>query len=260
MSNTGNSCCLVGRGKVMIKDYFCATVALPNPTSQFKYLGNISVLKLTPQTNVIANKDYTTRSGGDACQLTEITSLDVEMTINCAKTDVLKLAWLADGAENNVAAGTVTDESLWVTGVEEYLGFVRIPDVGSLVVTDNTGGTTFVLGTDYELKGTMLYIPVGSTIPAGSEILVDYTYAEQTQLDLLKQASKEIEIYFDGINLNNDAEKLVGNIFKVKLAPLESFDFISDEFTEISLKGTAFSDETKSGLNGLGQYASIKRV
>lgn len=72
---------------------------------------------------------------------------------------------------------------------------------------------------------------------------VDYTYADQIQVDALTTGAKEFYIRFEGLNTaTEDQEPVVIEVFRFASDPLKELDLISDTFQAFSMEGPALAD------------------
>ena len=155
-----------------------------------------------------------------------------------ADRQVLAMALMGQDADISVAAGTVTDES-----VTAHLGrwsFLDHANVSSVVVTDSTGATTYVEGTDYEVderQGGIRPLPGGS-ISDGDELLVDYAYGAESGYRIagMRESIIKMAIRMDGKNLVDGRDCRVV-IYEAQVAADEAVDFLSGDFLTTALKG-----------------------
>jgi len=183
----------------------------------------------------------------------------LNLTFNCWDIKNLSRALLGENTALTGAAA-ITDELHTVQGTCEFVPLENLPDPDvAPVVTSGGGLTTYTAGTDYILTGTGLLIPDGSTIVAGTEIEVDYTPIDQDCLDLFQTGATDYEVVIDGVN-QADCKPFKIHLFKVKLSPAATIDFIGDgEFASFEVSGTVQKDGCKLNANGLEQYGIFKR-
>lgn len=141
-------------------------------------------------------------------------------------------------------AGAVRDvatiEDKWVD-----IGGVMI---ASAVVTDPTGSTTYVLGTDYELNTRLAMIKALSSgdIPSGEVCKVTPTYEAVTGTEMkgMTKSNVRIRVKLDGQNFN-DGRDFISEIYQMRLQPTSAFSLIGSEFVEVSFEGSL---ETPAGF------------
>lgn len=164
-----------------------------------------------------------------------------EITVVLTQVDrkALAIAFLGEDVAHTVAAGTVTDEAM--TARHDKGVFLAHRNVSSVVVTNSTGATTYVLNTDYTLDARLGMITALSTgtITDAQALLVDYTYAAESGYKI-QGATKplvKMGVKLDGKNLVDGAACYV-DIWETQVAPESAVDFLSDDWAEITLKGT----------------------
>jgi hypothetical protein len=107
-------------------------------------------------------------------------------------------------------------------------------------VVTSTGGspTTFTAGTDYELRDGGIFIPTGSTMTNGQNILVDYTGLGFDTVQALTQSAQEYEMLFEGLNEARSGKPVVVQAFRVKLGAAQNLSLIGEEFAALDKTGS----------------------
>lgn len=165
-----------------------------------------------------------------------------EFTLTLAEVnrESLTMALFGTATTVNQGSGTVTDEVIaakldkWV-----QLANQNVTTAG-FVVTDTTAATTYVLGTDYEVNYTlgMIRIKSGRGIAADASLKVDYGYSaiSGTKIAGATQTQVRARLKLDGVNFA-DQLPVIAEIWEAVLASDTAFDFMADDFAEITLKG-----------------------
>lgn len=152
------------------------------------------------------------------------------------------LVYLGIIEEINVAAQTVTDEPITAgdlgNAVKLQYGNVT---ASSVVCTDNTGVTTYVEGTDYEIDynlGWARPLATGS-ITANQQLLFDYTTGLVTGHRVRGNAEtqKEVEIMLDGVNKAAANAAVEFHTAKAVIKPSGAANLLAAGFTEAVLEG-----------------------
>lgn len=170
---------------------------------------------------------------------------DISITLTEMDKDGLTLALLGTQADVTQGAGTVSDESITLTVAKmdkwQALSKKNINAAG-FVVTNAAASTTYVEGTDYAVNRVLGKIKVHSSgsIPSTEAIKVDFGYAayEGSLISGATQAQVKAEFILDGKNFV-DYLPVICTAHEVVLAPDSAFDFLSDSFGEVTLKGRA---------------------
>ena len=216
---------VIGSGQVLI-GFEDSNGDVPN----YKYRAQSAIsLSVTPETADIPDDD--TPSAEVLTTVQNQTSRGGSLTIK-DWTDEMAAAFLLGSAGSYTQSSTpVVDESHTASlGSYIYVGRsssnpAGAKNIGSVVVTDSTGTTTYSAGTDYVTSATDLakgriWIPAsGSSISEGDDILVDYTPAAETRSRVSSgsASAQPCWIIFESDYANGDAEEI--NIPKAKLIP-----------------------------------------
>ena len=155
--------------------------------------------------------------------------------------DILTMAFLGSANGFTQASGTLTDFAVVVTKKGSWLptGKKNLEDLIS-VETAATGGTTLVEGTDYEFNRPLGWIRIlpGSAIAVGASVFITGGYRAASGTEISGSTNTEVraEIVFDGIN-QADSTQCTVQIFEAVLSADSAFDFLADNFGNVSLAG-----------------------
>lgn len=165
---------------------------------------------------------------------------DFSVVMNEVNRDGLTLALMGEISAINQGAGNVTDEAVtavldkWVSLTKQNLA------EDGFVVTDTAGTTTYVLGTDYEVNYRLGMIKALSTgdITDEESLKVDFAHNATTG-SLIKggvQPQLRAEFVLDGVNFADNRPVIV-TCHEAVLTPDQAFDFLADDFGNITLAG-----------------------
>lgn len=167
-----------GRGKIYI-DLFDSSGKLTGE----RFLGNCPGFTLNVATDKFEH--FSSTSGLRKKDLTVVTSVNFNATINCDDVGADNLALFLGGGVTSVsqAATPVTGEAITVsTGCEYQLGATALNPMGvknvtAVTVKDDTDTTTYAEGTDYALDAATARIAIlkGGAITDGATVNVGYT-------------------------------------------------------------------------------------
>lgn len=155
--------------------------------------------------------------------------------------DVLVMAFLGTSAALNQAAGTLANELVTVSkkGIWLAVGKKNLADTG-IVVKNEAGTTTYVEGVDYELNRPLGWIRIlaASVIAAAAKVSISGGFSAATGSVISGSTKTEIRarLVFDGINLADGSQCTV-DVWEAVLAADSAFDFLADDFGNVSLKG-----------------------
>lgn len=205
-----------------------------------------SKFEIKPNTDV---KEQVSKGRNTYGQVIETVAIqkpaDVSVTLTEMDKDGLTLALLGTVGDVSQGAGTVADEAITLTAAKmdkwQQLTKKNINAAG-FVVTNSAASTTYVEGTDYVVNRTLGMVKALSTgtIPSTETIKVDFGYAayEGALIAGATQAQVRAEFVLDGVNFA-DNKPVICTAHEVVLAPDSAFDFLADDFGEITLKGRA---------------------
>jgi hypothetical protein len=162
----------------------------------------------------------------------------------------LSLALLGTESAVNQGSGTWTDAPVVVTAKDIWLdlGKMNVAEAG-FTVKDETGATTYVKGTDYDINYKMGWLKIlpGSAIVAAATVEVSGTYAAVTGTSIAGATQSQIRAQFrlHGMNFADGLPVLV-DVWEAVIAADAAFDFLSDDFATLSLPGRLKTPAGKS--------------
>lgn len=206
-------------------------------------IGPIKADKLEIKPNV-DTKESTSKGRYDYGQVLESVNLaqPTEFTMDLKEVtgDILVMAFLGTSAALNQASGSMAAKAVTVTKLGRWLelGFKNLE---ALQAVTNTGATvTYVEGVDYELNRPLGWIRAleGGAITVSSEIKVTGAYKAATGSIIKGSTRTEVRarIVFDGIN-QADQNQCTVDVYEAVLAADSAFDFLADDFGNVSLTG-----------------------
>ncbi len=204
-------------------------------------IGNASALNFAVEEDVKALPDHTEAGGGTRNEVRRIKSVGIKVKVHDLSPDNISLAVYGDSTA--VAAGTVTDEA--ITAKLGALVPLSHTAPSSAVVQDETDTTTYVEGTDYEVRSSGLWFPGDSNISDDQLLHVDFTYPGQDVVEALTQSAEEYEMLFEGLNEARSGKAAVVRSHRNKFGPTKSLDLIGDDFAGLELEGTVLSDSSQ---------------
>jgi len=236
----------LGSGKIYIKKVGAAAGLIE--------VGNCSALSLAVSEETKDIKDYTKPGGGTYNEVIRISGVEVSMTIADLSPD--NLARALYGSTSAIASGAVLDE-VQTAYKGAFVPFDNIPDATvAPVVTDSTGTTTYVAGTDYEVRSGGIFILASGTIADAAQIKIDYTKAVANVLEALTSGASEYELFFDGMNEARSGKSATIHIYRAKLGAAKQISLIGDDFATLESSGKVLADTTKAA--GLSQFFTVK--
>lgn len=238
----------IGSGKVYVREYGAAAGR--------KEIGNVSRLVLSVTEEQKKLLDHTQPGGGTYNEVRRITAVEASFVMHDLSPANFALAMF--GTANAVSAGSVTDEVV-TAYLDSFIPFAKIPS-GSIVVTNSAGDTTYVAGTDYQVRAGGIYIPAsGSAITNTQSLKVDYAYAIQDRVETILNSAKDYEIFFDGLNEARSGKSVTVRLHRTKIGAPREVSLIGDDHAALEVSGEVQKD-TAITTGGLSQYAVIALV
>lgn len=221
-----------------------------------EFIGDASELTLDPAQEFVEHQEHQSGDGKKDVRIPRMTTMTGNLVLD--NTGAANFKRFMRGKLTAIAGATVTDESHTAPAVGKSFLLDKNPaTTPAIAITSDPAGTTFVAGTDYIQEGRVIYVPTGSTL-AGDPILVSYTSADSTQVDLFGENFKEYYLYFQGFNtVNRKAVTL--ELFKVSFDPAALGNLLGDEITQMTVGFEALFEPLKStaNLQGFGNYVTV---
>ncbi len=165
---------------------------------------------------------------------------ELEITMSQTGKDGMTMALLGTASALSQGSGSITAEAIvakqgyWVQLSKQSFA------VAGFSVTHTSGSPTYVLGTDYLVNYQLGMVKVLSTgaIADGATIKVTGTYTAitGTQIAGATQAQVRGAFLLDGKNYADD-NRVIVRVLQAVLSAGDVFDFLSDNFGTVPLKG-----------------------
>lgn len=203
---------------------------------------NVTELRLTPgEAERLTRPSFMNDNYGAALDsVVKPQPAEVVFTTDEVIPKTVAMQLLGDITTSSQAAGSATDESV-TAKLGAWIELTK-RNLSNVVVTSDPAGTTYVEGTDYEVKyaGGMIKVIEGGAISDSDPLLVSYDYAavDTTQIDGAKNTSVPMRIRMNGINLA-DGRKIEVEVPKAVMSPSGEFNPLGGEFQAIQMTGEA---------------------
>ncbi len=185
--------------------------------------------------------------GQTLASVTRITGSTIGITLDQIDKDVLAAVFLGSAVERTGAGGSITNEA-----ISAKLGkMVELAhaNISAVTVTDATGITTYVAGTDYVVHDRLglIEILVSGSITEGESLLVDYTWAAESGYKITGATQPVVKaaLKLDGKN-DYDGKPVLVNVFAAQLRPSSAVDFLAEDFAQIVFEGDLLTPTGKS--------------
>ncbi len=164
--------------------------------------------------------------------------------LNDGKTTAYSAAGVTPSGATIGATTTITVANTLVAGGTVHLyGF---SGTGASVVNNKTftvvsaTGSAFVIAAD--TTALTLTVTSAKVVFDGAACTVNYTYADQSQVNALTEGTEDLYMRFEGLNTAENNEPVVVEIFKFSTDPLQQLALIGDEIQQFELQGNVLAD------------------
>lgn len=197
-------------------------------------LGNTSKLTVAATFDKIVLENYQGEGGNDDVfyQFKEGT-----ITLECRHVSIAMLMIALGATTAAVAAGEVDDETHTVVALGKLIALDNLQDMDEPLVV-SSGATTYTEGTHYTRVNAGIIPKVVETggIAAAETLTFEYTIHPHQVMQALVKSITEKGLLFDGKNQRN-ASPWRGDFYRVGWSPSDSYELISKEFMNFTLKG-----------------------
>ena len=253
-----DTCCLIGRGRVYIGEYICPEPGQTNDAPK-RFIGNTENLQLDISQTTQTQTDFTVSNGTD-CSVTFIDEVTLQLDVRCFNPENIALAFYGEGSA--MLAQPAFSEDLAVPSAVDgaYIALSQLPDTSAtpFVLTD-TVGTVLVEGVDYVVRNSGIELLPGNSVAPGSTLTATYDTQGCTITELITDSQREVTLCFDGFNCVDNRPFSV-TLYRVRLNPVASLGFISDDFQTLTLTGTVNRDEAVQSGTAFSQFGIIKQA
>lgn len=226
-----------GQGKM-----FIGTRDAAGQPSGLVFVGNVSSADLTGQIERASKIESVSGSGGTAASFIKSSKFNISMALSSIKAAHLKEA--LHGVVTLKPAASVTDEAQ--TGYLDKFLRLAHTNVSAVVVTDDTGVTTYTVDVDYvvNLLSGMIEVLSTGAITEAQPLLIDYAHAAQTHTSSSPNNETKY-VVFDGVNSAEDDKKVRCEMYRVKFSP-GSLSLITDDTSDVTLEGELELDSLRA--------------
>lgn len=236
----------IGVGKVYLREV--------GASAGLTEIGNCTALNFAVQEETKELRDYTSTGGGVLNEVRRITGVEISLTMAEYSPDNLARALYGTTAAE--VAGSVTAEV--VTAYKGALARLAYPNPTSVVVKDETDTTTYVAGTDYEVRPGGIFVLSGGSITDGETLHVDYSYGALDVIQALASSAKEWELVFEGLNEARSGKPVIVDVWRCRFGAAANLAFIGDDFAALELTGKVLKDSSKTA--GISQFFRVQMV
>ena len=236
MAVTTTNKAFIGKGSIYLEEVGGNMGLLP--------FGNCPEFTLSFAEDKKEMKDSEDSGGGVVSSVSRIAGVTGSISALSITKENLALALRALITVEEVTPITAEASTAYLGG---FVEFAKVPDMATVVVSDTGASTTYVAGTDYELKNSGIVILQTGVIPDGDPIELAYTPKGALVVESLAADTKEYRMVFDGLNEADSGNPVEVACHKVKFSPAQALSLISEDFATLPLTFDVLKDEAIIG-------------
>jgi hypothetical protein len=211
----------------------------------FQLVGNCKKFAPKVETETKENKSNGRDTFGQTTEsFARITSSTISLVFNRYDPTILAAAFMGTAIDQVSAAGSYTAT---ITGIKDR--WVEIGETGleTVEVKDETDTTTYVAGTDYEVNKRIGMVKVLTATLEGQVLHVTGNRLAKTGYKVTGATRPVVNVALrlDGKNLATGAD-ILATVFQAQLRSDTEFDFMGEDFPELSFSGTMITPTGKS--------------
>lgn len=222
-------------------------------------LGNCSDVKLAYNLEKKTLPNYE-GGGGNLNTIDRVTGVTLDLT--CTQFSAENLAIALAASVTTVASAAVADEPHVMAkhSLVDTVFMIDMTDAANVVVSTAGGSPVVIPKVDangvanYEVTSAGIYFKGGVDVVDDAAITVDYKKAPHYQIQALLASGREFKLVMDGVN-DADGRPSTLRVWKWKPSPTDGLSFISDDFSNFTMKGEALADVTKPA--GKSQFFEV---
>jgi hypothetical protein len=131
------------------------------------------------------------------------------------------------------------------------------PNPTVVVVSNEAASTTYVEGTDYEVRAGGIFILAAGSIVDAANLKVDYTYGAYAQIEAMTSTALILELHFEGLNEANSGKPVIVDVYRAQLSPAKALSLLGDKFSDLTIDAEVLIDPSKTGT-GISKYFRVK--
>ena len=235
------------RGKV----YVGARDESGNPEG-LTHIGNVPELSLSFAVETLEHKE--SMSGQDLTDVSITTSKSGEISLTAEELIKETFALALNGTYSDVTGATVASgEAICSAPVAGKTYLLAHPDVSAVTLTH--GGSPIDAG-DYTINAKHGSIVFNDVTGLSGAVTAGYAYAAYKKVLMFTADEKDYWLRLEGLNKVTN-ERIVVDLYKVRLNPTDGMAFINDELGSAPIKGKVLADTTKAADGALGRFGRM---
>lgn len=216
------------------------------------HIGNVPEMSLSFAVETLEHKE--SMSGQDLTDVSITTSKSGEISLTAEELIKETFALALNGTYSDVTGATVASgEALCSAPVAGKTYLFAHPDVSAVTLTH---GATPIDAGDYTVNAKHGSIVFSDVTGLTGAVTAGYTYAAYKKVLMFTADEKDYWLRLEGLNKVTN-ERIVVDLYKVRLNPTDGMAFINDELGNAPIKGKVLADTTKTADGALGQFGRM---
>lgn len=216
------------------------------------HIGNVPEMSLSFAVETLEHKE--SMSGQDLTDVSITTSKSGEISLTAEELIKETFALALNGTYSDVTGATVASgEALCSAPVAGKTYLLAHPDVSAVTLTH---GATPIDAGDYTVNAKHGSIVFNDVTGLTGAVTAGYTYAAYKKVLMFTADEKDYWLRLEGLNKVTN-ERIVVDLYKVRLNPTDGMAFINDELGNAPIKGKVLADTTKTADGALGQFGRM---
>ena len=217
------------------------------------HIGNVPELSLSFAVETLEHKE--SMSGQDLTDVSVTTSKSGEISLTAEELIKETFALALNGTLTEVSSGTVsTAETIATAPTTGKIYLLAHPDVSTVVVKDHLAAT--VSDTKYTVNAKHGSIEFSDVTGLTGAVTVTYSYAAYKKVTMFTADDTDYWLRLEGLNKVSN-ERVVVDLYKIRLNPTDGMAFINDELGSAPIKGKVLADTLKDADGALGQFGRM---
>ena len=216
------------------------------------HIGNVPEMSLSFAVETLEHKE--SMSGQDLTDVSITTSKSGEISLTAEELIKETFALALNGTYSDVTGATVASgEALCSAPVVGKTYLLAHPDVSAVTLTHDA---TPIDAGDYTINAKHGSIVFNDVTGLTGAVTAGYTYAAYKKVLMFTADEKDYWLRLEGLNKVTN-ERIVVDLYKVRLNPTDGMAFINDELGSAPIKGKVLADTLKDADGALGQFGRM---
>lgn len=217
------------------------------------HIGNVPELSLSFAVETLEHKE--SMSGQDLTDVSITTSKSGEISLTAEELIKETFAIALNGTLSNESSSSVASgEALATAPTTGKIYLLAHPDVSSVVLKDHESAT--ISDTKYTVNAKHGSIEFTDVTGLSGAVTAGYSYAAYKKVLMFTADEQDYWLRLEGLNKVNK-ERVVLDLYKVRVNPTDGMSFINDELGNAPIKGKVLADTTKTVDGALGQFGRM---